>query len=316
MDALPDNPINSNLQSEIQVEALKSHRKLRIFFVVSSLMILVVSVILVTKFIDLDIRKYFQKTSPTETKPTVEEPNPNDAFETLVSQSNNTETTKPSATEVSIKTTVSSTVANNTIKTPEPAPLPTKSTPDNNDNPSIELISFGYKDKTFSEDDPIYLSVRASDNIGGISSVKFYINGEKEKTIEYRNLYKSDTSGWDPGTADRGIRMASDYLEDKYSDDITGYTYRSLNKFDTTKSSCGFSEAYIFIMQGKNNQYDVRMTKNLDDIDVCYKGTVINYNDKYIYLFNGDGGDYEFYAEAVDIYGASKKSETVEFEID
>ncbi|HPD74292.1 MAG TPA: Ig-like domain-containing protein [bacterium] len=242
--------------------------------------------------------------------------NSQNAFGTLLSQSNSTETTKPSTTETTVKNQPDITVNKETPIIEEKVSEPEKAIPENNDKPSIKLTSWGYKDRTFSEDDPINLSLTAEDNIGGISYVEFYINGEKEKTVQYRALYDKDTEGWDPGEGDRGINIASDYLEDKYDDNDIGYTYRHYKKFDTTKSSCGFSEGYIFIMAGDKYLYDVRMKKGLEEVKVCYKGDSINYNDNYIYLFRSDDGDYEFYAKAYDKYGTSAKSEKIEFEID
>jgi len=310
--------ISENDNSLVEPKQLHKLTNLKWLLLLAGFVLLIILGFFVYKFLILGRTKKLVNISKNEEiiENVDEASNPQNAFSTLLSQSNNVDETKPSATEANIKTQPNLTTNKKTPVIEEKISDPEKTIPENNDKPSIKLTSWGYKDRTFSKDDPINLSLTAEDNIGGISYVEFYINGEKEKTVQYRALYDKDTEGWDPGEGDRGINIASDYLEDKYDDNDIGYTYRHYKKFDTTKSSCGFSEGYIFIMAGDKYLYDVRMKKGLEEVKVCYKGDSINYNDNYIYLFRSDDGDYEFYAKAYDKYGTSAKSEKIEFEID
>lgn len=191
------------------------------------------------------------------------------------------------------------------------------SIPDDNDSPSIEIVTDGIEDETLSSSKPVYLIATASDNVGGVSSVEFYINGKKKATVESRTLYAKSASGWDSEDADEATEKAISYLEDKYDESDLSYIYRKYNKFDTDEGDCDdIDEGYILILLGKNNLYDVRVSEDLDDLEVCYKGTSLNYNNKYLYLFSSGDGSYNFYAKAYDTYDASTKSEDIDFKLD
>jgi len=189
------------------------------------------------------------------------------------------------------------------------------SVPDNNDSPDIDLSTDGVDDETLSADTPVYLMATVTDSTGGVASVEFYINDNKKATVKPRDLKAKSASGWDSEDADEAVTKATEYLEDKYDESNLTYTYRKYYNFDDNED-CEIDEGYLIIMLGQKNLYDVRVSEDLDDVDVCYKGKSLNYNSKYIYLFTDDADDYDFYVKAYDTYGAESKSEEISFELE
>ncbi len=198
--------------------------------------------------------------------------------------------------------------------TSTPTPTPTSSSvPSNNDSPSVDLITDGIENETLQSSQSVYLQANVSDSVGGVATVDFYLNGSDKATVEPRNIYASTASGWSSSDADKATTKAVNYLTSKYSESNLTYAYRKYNKFDTSKNDCSIKEGYILIMLGQKYLYDVRVSDDLADIEVCYKGKSLNYNNRYIYMFKGNADDYDFYVKATDTYGASTKTAKISF---
>lgn len=222
----------------------------------------------------------------------------------------------PSATPIPLSSPTPTPLTSTPTPTSKPSSIPT---PVDNDDPSVRLITSGIEDAALPNTRPVYLSAEIKDNVGGIAKVDLYVNGHKEATASRRNTYARSASGWDADVADKATEKTASYIISRYSEKSgnVGYAYRSYFKAtNTPMPDCDVKEGYLLIMQGDKYLYDVRVSKDLSKLDVCYKGDTINYDDIYTFLYFGEKGDYRYYFKAFDTLGASAKSREVKFTLD
>ena len=210
------------------------------------------------------------------------------------------------------------------VTTPAPAVTETKpvtttpKAPANNKPPKVTVLSYYLEGFEHDGDKAVTIITRAEDSDGTISKVEIYVDGQKKGTVTPYNIGGVEKN-WldDPEDIFDVEQAAIEWTEDETDDgDDMGYVYRVSREWTNSSQSCGIPRGYSHIILGEHNIYDVRTARDLEKHVICKKSDSIGIEDLFYYMWDPSGGTHETYAIAYDQYGASTKSDTVEFEVD
>ncbi|PIR42816.1 hypothetical protein CO058_01975 [candidate division WWE3 bacterium CG_4_9_14_0_2_um_filter_35_11] len=193
----------------------------------------------------------------------------------------------------------------------------TKTAPSNNKKPEVNILSYGLADWNHDSDKGVSISARAKDSDGYISKVEIYVDGDKKATVLPRNIGgKSKTLLDDPEDIVDITEQIGNDIQDEVDDGDIKYIYRKSKEWSKESESCGISQGFVHIFVGESKFYDVRTSEDLDESVICFESETMNVDDLYYYMWQPDGGSHDTYAIAYDQYGASTKSDKVEFDVD
>ncbi len=210
------------------------------------------------------------------------------------------------------------------VITPAPVVTETKpanaapKAPANNKSPTVTVLSYYLEGFEHDGDKAVTIITRAEDSDGTIAKVEIYVDGQKEATITPYNIGGVEKN-WldDPEDIFDVEQAALEWTEDNTDDgDDMGYVYRVSREWTNSSQSCGIPRGYSHIILGEHNIYDVRTARDLEKHVICKKSDSIGIDDLFYYMWDPSGGTHETYAIAYDKYGASTKSDTVEFEVE
>ena len=207
------------------------------------------------------------------------------------SDDDSTDTTSPQATTVIVPSTQPSTSNNTNLTTEETGITPnTTEVPSSppptapNSSPKVEILN-PFPTFTFPTSEPLEITVRASDPDTNdyVQKVELFNGNTKIATINYRNILGDDLEG-EPQYNNASTK-AINYVKDNGFDDpdSLGYIYR--NYFDWTNSNtdCDIKKGYIIIVTGDKNIYDVRVSENMANLEICESDNSMYVEDLHIF---------------------------------
>ncbi|MFA6981610.1 MAG: Ig-like domain-containing protein [Patescibacteria group bacterium] len=200
----------------------------------------------------------------------------------------------------------------------EPAKKLDPEPPEDNEDPEVKLLT-AYLSGGFSAGDTVHITARAEDDDDddGIERVEFYVDGERKVTLYTRDIGGDDLSSSDTSKLDSATSKAMDWLEDKRDDEISGYVFRDRRNWKEFDDDCDIDKGYIIIFSGDKKMYDVRVSDDLEDFELCAEGKTLNVGELYYYVLSDvEKGTREIYAKAFDTWGATEKTEKYEIEVD
>lgn len=184
-----------------------------------------------------------------------------------------------------------------------------------NKNPRIELLT-SYLENSYSNEETVQIRFESADSDGSIEKVVVYANEKIVAEIPTRGVTEGAPLVVLGKSFDKAVENAVDLVDDEEDDDVDTYSFRGTGDWSGDTAQCGITSGYMVIAHSETMSYDVRMTTDFSEKEICYSGNSINYMNKYFFKWDEPEADeYTIYGVAYDDDGATKRSKSFDITV-